>query len=198
MRMFYIMYAKPFFDGFVSFIAILGLSPILLLISVINFTQYGRVLFVQERSGLHRKTFRLIKFQTMKDFSSGCTSDIERLTGFGKFLRNTSLDELPQLFLVLIGEMSLIGPRPLLLEYNSQYNTRQLKRFDLKPGISGLAQVRGRNKITWLERFELDIYYVENVSFKLDMRIFANTFFQLLKFSEINESENQTMKPFKK
>ncbi|WP_299248768.1 sugar transferase [uncultured Cytophaga sp.] len=196
--MFYTNFTKLFLDRFVAAGGIIFLSPILLLISIINFAYYGNVFFIQERSGKGLQSFKLLKFQTMKEDSSAFISDIERTTSYGKLLRITSLDELPQLFLVLIGRMSLIGPRPLLVEYNQYYSEPQLKRFTVKPGITGWAQVNGRNKITWERRFELDIYYVENVSIRLDMRILVKTFFQLLKYSEINESENQTMKPFKK
>jgi undecaprenyl phosphate N,N'-diacetylbacillosamine 1-phosphate transferase len=159
---------------------------------------YKNVFFIQERSGKNLQSFKLLKFQTMRASDATAISDSERTTSFGKLLRNTSLDELPQLILVLVGKMSLIGPRPLLVEYNQRYSEQQLKRFTVKPGISGWAQVNGRNKTTWEKRFELDVFYVENISFKLDMRILVKTFFQLIKYSEINESENQTMKPFKK
>jgi undecaprenyl phosphate N,N'-diacetylbacillosamine 1-phosphate transferase len=196
--MFYRNYTKPFLDCFIAAISLVVLSPILLLISIINFVYYRNVFFIQERSGKDLQSFKLLKFQTMKTSVTTSISDTERITSFGKLLRNTSLDELPQLVLVLIGKMSLIGPRPLLVEYNQLYSEQHLKRFTVKPGISGWAQVNGRNKTTWKKRFELDIIYAENVSFTLDMRILVKTFFQLIKYSEINESENQTMKPFKK
>jgi lipopolysaccharide/colanic/teichoic acid biosynthesis glycosyltransferase len=196
--MFYRNYTKPFLDCFIAAISLVVLSPILLLISIINFVYYRNVFFIQERSGKDLQSFKLLKFQTMNTSVTTSISDTERITSFGKLLRNTSLDELPQLVLVLIGKMSLIGPRPLLVEYNQLYSEQHLKRFTVKPGISGWAQVNGRNKTTWKKRFELDIIYAENVSFTLDMRILVKTFFQLIKYSEINESENQTMKPFKK
>ena len=138
----------------------------------------------------------IVKFQTMRaveDFS-----DVDRMTRFGRFIRATSLDELPQLFQVLTGEMSLIGPRPLLITYDTHYSEEQRKRFEVKPGITGWAQVHGRNKISWENRFRYDNYYVKNVSFKLDMRILVGTIFQVLKFSEVNASDEETMKPFKK
>jgi undecaprenyl phosphate N,N'-diacetylbacillosamine 1-phosphate transferase len=196
MRMFYTQYGKPFLDKLIASISLLVLSPILLLISIINFCLYGKVLFAQERSGLNMQSFKFVKFQTMKDIETIWISDINRTTRFGRFLRNTSLDELPQLFLVITGTMSLIGPRPLLVDYNIWYTREQRSRFSMKPGITGWAQVHGRNKITWEERFQLDIFYIKNVSFKMDMRILVKTFFQLTKFSEVNASEEQTMKPF--
>lgn len=132
----------------------------------------------------------------MKDMPTIWVSDMDRMTRFGRILRNTSLDELPQLFLVITGTMSLIGPRPLLIDYNALYTPEQRNRFDAKPGITGWAQVNGRNQTTWEQRFQFDIFYVKNVSFKMDMLILVKTFFQLIKFSEVNASENETMKPF--
>nr|WP_157446912.1 sugar transferase [Cytophaga aurantiaca] len=194
--MFYTQYGKFFLDKFIAVTAIIVFSPIFLLISVINFCTYQNVFFVQERSGLKMKSFRFIKFQTMKDMPTIWVSDMDRMTRFGRILRNTSLDELPQLFLVITGTMSLIGPRPLLIDYNALYTPEQRNRFDAKPGITGWAQVNGRNQTTWEQRFQFDIFYVKNVSFKMDMLILVKTFFQLIKFSEVNASENETMKPF--
>lgn len=196
MRMFYTQYGKLFLDKFIAAIGLIVLSPILLLISFINFCIYGKVFFIQERTGLKMQSFKFIKFQTMKDVATIWVSDVDRITPFGKFLRNTSLDELPQLFLVITGTMSLIGPRPLLVDYNAYYTPEQRSRFNVKPGITGWAQVNGRNKTTWEERFALDIFYIKNISFKMDMCILVKTFFQLIRFSEVNASENQTMKPF--
>jgi len=196
MRMFYTQYGKPFLDRLIAAIGLVVLSPILLLISIINYCIYKKVFFVQERTGLKMQSFKFIKFQTMKETATIWVSDINRTTRFGKFLRNTSLDELPQLYLVVIGTMSLIGPRPLLVDYNAFYSLEQRTRFDAKPGITGWAQVNGRNKTTWEERFQFDIFYVKNLSFRMDMLILVKTFFQLIKFSEVNASEDQTMKPF--
>ena len=154
--------------------------------------------FIQERSGLNMQSFKFVKFQTMTDEATIWVSEMNRTTRFGRILRNTSMDELPQLFLVIIGTMSLIGPRPLLVDYNAHYSVEQRSRFDVKSGITGWAQVNGRNKTTWEERFRFDVFYVKNVSFRMDMLILVKTFFQLTKFSEINASENQTMKPFNK
>lgn len=196
MRMFYTQYGKSFLDKFIAAISLIVLSPILLLISCINFCVYGNVFFVQERSGLHMRSFKFIKFQTMKNAPTIWVSDMDRTTRIGRFLRNTSLDELPQLFLVITGTMSLIGPRPLLVDYNAFYTPEQRSRFDVKPGITGWAQVNGRNKTTWEERFQFDLFYVKNISFKMDICILVKTFFQLIRFSEVNASENETMKPF--
>lgn len=194
--MFYTQYGKPFLDKLIAAISLVVLSPILLLISIINYCIYRNVFFVQERSGLNMQSFRFVKFQTMINADTIWVSDINRTTRFGQFLRSTSLDELPQLFLVITGTMSLIGPRPLLVDYNASYSLEQRTRFDAKPGITGWAQVNGRNKTTWEERFQFDIFYVKNVSFRMDMLILVKTFFQLIKFSEVNASEDQTMKPF--
>jgi undecaprenyl phosphate N,N'-diacetylbacillosamine 1-phosphate transferase len=196
MRMFYTQYVKPLLDKLIAAIALIVLSPVFLLILLINLGIYKKVFFVQERSGLNMQSFRFVKFQTMRDTATIWVSDMDRTTRFGRFLRNTSLDELPQLFLVITGTMSLIGPRPLLVDYNAHYTQEQRIRFYAKPGITGWAQVNGRNKTTWEERFQFDIFYIKNVSFKMDMLILVKTFFQLIKFSEVNVSENQTMKPF--
>lgn len=195
-RMFYTQYIKPFLEKLIAVVGLIVLTPIFLLISILNYCLYKNVFFIQERSGLNMKSFRFVKFQTMKDMPTIWVSDIDRITWFGKFLRNTSLDELPQLLLVITGSMSLIGPRPLLVDYNTSYTAAQRKRFEVKPGITGWAQVNGRNKITWEERFMFDIFYVKNASFKMDMLILVKTFFQLTKISEVNASEDQTMKPF--
>lgn len=194
--MFYTQYGKPFLDRLIAAIVLVVFFPILLLISIINYGIYRNVFFIQERSGLKMQSFRFFKFQTMIQADTIWVSDINRTTRFGQFLRSTSLDELPQLFLVISGTMSLIGPRPLLVDYNASYTREQRTRFDVKPGITGWAQVNGRNKSTWEERFQFDIFYVKNVSFKMDMLILVKTFFQLIKFSEVNASEDETMKPF--
>ena len=194
--MFYTQYSKPFLDKIIAIISLFVLSPILLLISIINYFIYKKVFFVQERSGLNMQSFKFVKFQTMTDEATIWVSDLNRTTRFGKILRNTSLDELPQLLHVITGTMSLIGPRPLLVDYNILYTLEQRNRFALKPGITGWAQINGRNKTTWEKRFQFDIFYVENISFKMDMLILAKTFFQLTNVSEVNTSEEQTMKPF--
>ena len=198
--MFYPKFVKPFFDILISVIVLITLSSLLLLISVINFILYKKVFFVQDRTGKDMKVFRFIKFKSMgdqKDSSGNLLPDKERMNFFGKFLRTTSLDELPQLLLVLKGDMSLIGPRPLLVEYDKFYSEEQKLRFCVKPGISGWAQVHGRNKQTWEERFGLDVFYVNNISFGLDMKICILSVIQLIKIGEVNASIDETMPPFK-
>ena len=157
------------------------------------------VLFKQDRPGLNEKIFKMYKFRTMtdkKDSLGNLLPDSERLTSFGKFLRSTSLDEIPELWNVLKGEMSLVGPRPLLVEYLRKYSKNEKRRHEVKPGISGWAQVNGRNNTTWEERFENDIYYVENLSFLLDIKIIIKTILKVIKRSDINQSETETMKNF--
>ena len=196
--MFYKTHIKPFFDKGFTIIGLVAISPILLLICMINLTLYRKIFFVQERSGYKMQSFKMIKFQTMHDEQEGIPkTDMQRMTGFGKILRITSLDELPQLFNILKGEMSIIGPRPLLLSYAAHYSEEQKQRFEVVPGITGWAQVNGRNKINWKQRFVLDNFYVQNISFGLDILILVKTFFQILKIHEVNASKDFTMKPFK-
>ena len=152
------------------------------------------LLFQQSRIGLGNQPFTLIKFRTM---STGPGSDAERLTKFGRWLRSTSLDELPSLWNVLRGELSLVGPRPLLPEYLPLYNERQLRRHEVRPGITGWAQVNGRNAISWQERLEMDVWYVENRSHALDFRILLMTFSTVLRRSGISQPGEATMEPFK-
>lgn len=194
--MFYIQFTKPIIEKSIAFLLLVFFLPLMILIALVNLLLYRNVFFIQVRAGFQMQSFRFVKFQTMRAATN--LSDIHRMTNFGRFIRTTSLDELPQLFQVLTGEMSLIGPRPLLITYNTHYSDEQRKRFDVKPGITGWAQVHGRNKISWENRFQYDNYYVKNVSFKLDMRILVETIFQVLKFSEVNASDEETMKPFKK
>jgi lipopolysaccharide/colanic/teichoic acid biosynthesis glycosyltransferase len=149
------------------------------------------VFFIQLRPGKNKKTFKIYKFRTM--ISDSNLTDEERITTFGKFLRKSSIDELPQLFNVLMGDMSLIGPRPLLIEYNDHYSQEQNKRFNIKPGISGLAQVKGRNTLSWDEKFKLDVYYVNNVSFLMDLKIFFKTILVIIGSDGFkNSGEEQT------
>jgi undecaprenyl phosphate N,N'-diacetylbacillosamine 1-phosphate transferase len=198
--MFYPAFIKPFLDRIISVIVLIILCPVLVVIAVINYMIYKKVFFIQDRSGKDMKTFTFIKFKSMgdqKDLLGELLPDKDRLTAFGRFLRASSLDELPQLLLVLKGDMSLIGPRPLLVEYNSYYTEEQKRRFCVKPGISGWAQVNGRNKQTWQERFVLDLHYISHISFCLDIKIGILTVVQLIKFGEVNSSVDQTMPPFK-
>ena len=157
------------------------------------------VIFKQERPGLNEKIFTMYKFRTMtdeKDKNGNLLPDKDRLTKFGRFLRSTSLDEIPELWNVLKGEMSLVGPRPLLVEYLLKYTKEEKRRHEVRPGITGFAQVNGRNNTTWEDRFKNDIYYVENISFLLDLRIIIKTILKVIKKSDINQSENVTMKNF--
>ena len=194
-------FLKSLFDKILSLILILFLSPIFLIIIFILKYNYKTIFFIQKRPGLNAKIFNLMKFQTMTPLKNNeeidPSKDKERLTKFGKFLRNSSLDEIPQLINVLKGDLSLVGPRPLLVEYLPLYNERQKQRHKVKPGITGWAQVNGRNSISWEEKFELDLWYVENCSFILDLKILAMTFFKVLKRDDVNTSVNITMEKFK-
>ena len=191
---------KRIFDISLSFILIILFLPIILLLAVWIVISMGRpILFKQKRPGLHGAVFTIYKFRTMsdkKDTKGHLLPDAERLTSVGKFIRSASLDELPQLFNVLKGDMSFVGPRPLLVEYLSLYNERQKKRHNVKPGITGWAQVNGRNAISWEEKFELDVWYVENQSFWLDIKILWMTFLKVIKRSDISSNTTVTMEKF--
>ena len=157
------------------------------------------VIFKEERPGLNEKIFTMYKFRTMtdeKDKNGNLLPDKDRLTKFGRFLRSTSLDEIPELWNVLKGEMSLVGPRPLLVSYLSKYNKYEKRRHEVRPGITGWAQINGRNNTTWADRFKNDIYYVENLSFMLDIKIIIQTFLKVVRRKDINQSENVTMENF--
>ena len=190
---------KRLFDIILSLTLLILLSPIILFTALIVRIKLGSpVLFKQDRPGLNEKIFIVKKFRTMnsaKDSDGKLFPDGERLTTFGKFLRKASLDELPQLWNVLVGEMSFVGPRPLLKEYLPLYNDFQKQRHNVKPGITGWAQVNGRNAISWDEKFALDIWYVEHQSFWLDIKILWMTFLRVVSRSGINSSEKVTM-PF--
>lgn len=191
---------KPFFDRLAAGIACLLLLPVMLLVMVLlKVTGHTSVFFTQPRIGKNDKAFRVLKFKTMtdkKDAAGHLLPDAERLTAFGKFLRKSSLDELPQLFNVLLGDMSLVGPRPLLPQYLPLYNETQRKRHQVKPGITGWAQVNGRNAISWMRKFELDVWYVEHASFWLDVKILFLTFRKILAASDINQAGQATMEAF--
>lgn len=191
---------KPILDFILAFLLIIIFSPIILIVALLIKLKLGSpILFTQERPGLNGKIFRIYKFRTMsdeRDSKGNLLSDELRLKGFGKFIRKSSLDELPQLFNVLKGEMSFVGPRPLLVEYLKLYNQEQAKRHNVKPGITGWAQVNGRNAISWEEKFKLDVYYVEHISFMLDCKILYMTFFKVLKRKDINSNTNITMEKF--
>jgi undecaprenyl phosphate N,N'-diacetylbacillosamine 1-phosphate transferase len=196
----YRFFIKRLIDIIVSFIVLMVFSPVMLIIIILLFfANKGNPFFSQMRPGLNERIFRLVKFKTMNDSvdSSGkLLPDNKRLTTVGKFLRQTSLDELPQLINVLKGDMSLIGPRPLLVRYLDLYDSFQKRRHEVKPGITGWAQVNGRNAISWDKRFEFDVWYVENLSFLIDMKILYMTFIKVIRRDGINSGEQVTMKPF--
>ena len=172
------LFLKRGLDAGISLCLLVLLGPLLGVVSVVSLVAQGRpILFSQVRPGLQGRSFTIYKFRTMaQDASeSGAGIESERITGFGRLLRKLSLDELPQLWNVIRGDMSLIGPRPLLLEYLPLYNTRQSRRHTVRPGLTGLAQARGRNLLSWEERLELDVYYVESISLTTDLRIFLWT-----------------------
>lgn len=187
-------------DIVISSVLLCLLSPVMFIVAVLLlFNDFGQVLFRQKRPGKNGRLFALMKFKTMKDTRDEhgqLLPDVYRLTTLGRFLRITSLDELPQLFNVLKGEMSLIGPRPLLEEYLALYNERQHMRHNVKPGITGWAQVNGRNAISWEQKFELDVWYVEHCSFLLDMRILFKTILTLISRKGVNELGQATAKKF--
>jgi lipopolysaccharide/colanic/teichoic acid biosynthesis glycosyltransferase len=191
---------KPLFDKTLALILIILFSPIYLIVSVLILLKMGKpILFRQKRPGLHEKIFGIYKFRTMtneKDENGELLPDEERLVGIGKFIRSTSLDELPQLFNVLKGDMSFVGPRPLLIEYLPRYNEEQKKRHDVKPGITGWAQVNGRNAISWEQKFKYDVWYVEHQSFWLDMKILWMTFLKVVQRSDISSDTAVTMEKF--
>lgn len=191
---------KRGFDIVVASLALVILSPLFLAVAALVRVKLGSpVLFRQERPGLLGKPFMLTKFRTMRDASDASGTplpDKDRLTKFGRFLRSTSLDELPELVNVLMGEMSLVGPRPLLTEYLQLYSTEQSRRHEVRPGITGWAQVNGRNAISWEEKFKLDVWYVDNRSFGLDLRVLAMTVGRLLTRSGISAEGEATMPRF--
>ena len=192
---------KRLFDIVASSIALVLLSPIYLLVAYKVKKNLGSpVLFKQIRPGLNGKPFEMIKFRTMRDAidkNGELLPDAERLTPFGKMLRSTSLDELPELWNVLKGDMSLVGPRPLLMEYLPLYTKEQAKRHNVKPGITGYAQVNGRNAISWEQKFELDTWYVENRSFWLDIQILFKTIYKVIIRDGITENGEVTMTLFR-
>lgn len=191
---------KRILDFILSLIAIIVLSPVMLVVAVLVRVKLGSpVLFKQQRPGKDEKIFRMYKFRTMtdeKDADGRLLPDEKRLTRFGKLLRSTSLDELPELFNILKGDMSIVGPRPLLVAYLPLYNERQKHRHDVRPGFTGLAQVNGRNSITWEEKFEWDVRYVEHVTFLEDCRIILKTVKVVLAREGISSDTSATMEAF--
>lgn len=191
---------KRIFDFVLAFILIVVFSPFYIIVSLLILLKMGRpILFRQQRPGYKEKIFGIYKFRTMTnevDNYGNLLSDEKRLKGIGKFIRSTSLDELPQLFNVLKGEMSFVGPRPLLIEYLPLYSQKQKRRHDVKPGITGWAQVNGRNAISWEQKFEYDVWYVDNQSFWLDIKILWMTFLKVIRRSDISSSRSVTMEKF--
>ena len=196
----YAKYIKRPLDFMLSLIAIIILSPLLLIVAILVRIKLGKpVIFKQQRPGKNEKIFTLYKFRTMtdkKDENGNLLPDEQRLTKFGKALRSTSLDELPELINILKGDMAIVGPRPLLVEYLELYNEEQKHRHDVKPGLTGLAQISGRNSISWEEKFKEDIEYVNNITFAQDIKIILKTFVKVFKRDGINQEGNATMRKF--
>ena len=197
----YYNFTKRLVDFFVAFCVLIVLAPLLLIIAIILcFANNGKCLFfLQERPGWHGKIFKVIKFKTMtdeRDAEGNLLPDDKRLTKVGKFVRSTSIDELPQLINILKGDMSFIGPRPLLPQYLPLYNKEQARRHEVRPGITGWAQVNGRNAISWVRKFELDVWYVDHCSFFLDLKIFFLTIKKVFVREGISSDTSVTMEPF--
>ena len=196
----YCNYLKRILDILIRITGLIFISPILLVVALLVKIKLGSpIIFKQERPGLHGEIFKLYKFRTMtneKNDSGELLNDEARLTEFGKKLRASSLDELPEIFNIIIGDMSIVGPRPLMVKYLPLYSEKQKRRHDVRPGLTGLAQISGRNAITWTERFNKDIEYVDNISLKLDMYIFLKTIYYVLKREGINSDTSATMEDF--
>lgn len=198
---FYERFIKRPQDFILSLVALIVLSPVFLVLAILVRSQLGSpVLFKQERPGLNGRIFTLYKFRSMsdaRDENGNLLPDDVRLTRFGKILRSTSLDELPELVNILKGDMSIVGPRPLLVRYLPLYNEHQARRHEVRPGFTGYAQVHGRNAITWEDKFDKDVYYVDHVSFLVDWRIILRTVLTVLKREGISSSGSVTMEPFR-
>lgn len=198
----YKKWIKCCIDVLIALLLLICLSPLFIVIIFFLAIECGKpVFFIQERPGKNAKIFKIYKFRTMNnktDTNGDLLPDIQRITKVGKFVRLLSLDELPQLINVLKGEMSLIGPRPLLVEYLDKYSTEQARRHEVRPGITGWAQVNGRNAISWDEKFRLDVWYVENVSFCLDIKILIMTVLKVIRRESVNADSNSTMYKFNK
>ncbi len=196
----YAKYIKRIFDVLFSLIALIFLSALILAVAILVRINLGSpVIFKQERPGKDGKIFILYKFRTMTqstDNNGNLLSDEERLTKFGRFLRKTSIDELPELVNILKGDMSIIGPRPLLVQYLPLYNEHQKRRHEIKPGLTGYAQVHGRNSISWEEKFDFDVYYVDNVKFSVDFKIILYTIKSVFRHEGISSDTSETMEEF--
>ena len=196
----YARFWKRLLDFLLALTALLFLSPLLLLLTVAGaVAMRGNPFFAQPRPGRGERIFRLIKFRTMsdrRDASGALLPDGERLNGYGRFLRKTSLDELPELFNILVGQMALVGPRPLLTAYLPLYSEEQHHRHDVRPGLTGYAQVHGRNAVPWEERFRMDVWYTQNITFRLDCRILLDTVRVVFRHDGIGSGTSETMEPF--
>ena len=196
----YAKYIKRLLDFTLSFFALIVLSPLLLILTLVGcWKMKGNPFFSQERPGWHEKIFKLYKFRTMtnaRGLDGELLPDDVRLNSYGRFLRSTSLDELPELFNILAGQMSIIGPRPLLVEYLPLYNEEQHHRHDVRPGLTGYAQSHGRNTVTWEQKFEMDVWYTRNISFRVDLSIFFRTIMAVLKREGISGEGSATMEKF--
>lgn len=196
----YKKYFKRLFDFIIALVALILLSPVFIVVTIgLYIANNGKPFFFQKRPGKDERIFKIIKFKSMndkKDADGNLLPDAERLTKVGSFLRKTSLDEIPQLINVLKGDMSLIGPRPLLVQYLPLYNEEQKRRHDVRPGITGWAQVNGRNAISWKQKFEYDVYYVNHMSLKLDLKILLMTVEKVIKTEGISQQGQATMEVF--
>lgn len=196
----YRSFFKRVFDFILSLTAIIILSPVLLLLTVIGaFRMGGNPFFTQDRPGKDGKVFKLVKFKSMnnkRDERGELLPDEKRLTSYGQFIRNTSLDELPELINILKGDMAIVGPRPLLVRYLTRYNKTQARRHEVRPGLTGLAQVNGRNAISWEEKFRYDVEYVDNLSLLLDIKIILKTALKVIKRDGISSESSATMEEF--
>ena len=199
MKTVYSKYIKRALDFIISLLALTVLSPLLLVLTLVGAVKMrGNPFFVQERPGRNGRIFRLIKLRSMTNEKKNgeLLPDEERLTAYGRFLRRTSLDELPELLNILVGHMSIVGPRPLLVKYLPLYNEHQARRHEVRPGLTGWAQVNGRNSITWEQKFDYDVWYVDHLSFALDFRIVMMTVRSVLKREGISGDNNATMAEF--
>ena len=196
----YRQFFKRFYDIVLSGLAIIVLSPLLIVMTIAGaIAMKGNPFFMQERPGRHEKIFKLIKFRSMsceKDENGNLLPDEKRLNRYGKFIRSTSLDELPELFNIFVGNMSIVGPRPLLVEYLSRYSEEQHHRHDVLPGLTGYAQCHGRNSLSWKEKFEMDVFYTKNISLFLDIKIIFETVLSVFKREGISSGTSATMEDF--
>lgn len=196
----YARYFKRVIDFVLSLCALIVLSPVLLILTIIGAIKMkGNPFFTQDRPGKDEKIFKLIKFRSMtceKDKNGKLLPDDQRLTRYGRILRSTSLDELPELFNIIVGDMSIVGPRPLLVQYLPLYNEHQKRRHEVLPGLTGYAQAHGRNAISWEERFDMDVWYVDHISFKTDLRIIVDTIKVVLCCTGISSDKSETMEDF--